>query len=125
MELTELERAVLEKLFAGDTTRLRVLRDQLNASTVRERERTGTGFLTRFDVDRGAVPPVDRSGHFGDVDADIDGLAHGAGFLVWIGDGYLEELEGYSYDEPWPEVVRSFMLRYRDARRDLGAFSGG
>ncbi len=26
-------------------------------------------------------------------------------------------LEGYSYDEPWPDVVRGYSLRYADQER--------
>jgi hypothetical protein len=57
--------------------------------------------------------------HFGDVNADLDGLQHGAGFVVFVRGGRLATLEGYSYDEPWPTEVRSFRLTYQREPREL------
>jgi hypothetical protein len=34
----------------------------------------------------------------------IDGLRHGMGFILWLKDGYLELLEGYSYEESTVEI---------------------
>ena len=36
---------------------------------------------------------------FGDVSAEIAGLKCGAGFLVYVDDGKIQMLKGYSYDE--------------------------
>ena len=44
-------------------------------------------------------------------------LAHGAGFVLFIRGGRLSMLEGYTYDEPWPDQVRGFSLRYSDPER--------
>jgi len=43
----------------------------------------------------------------------MDGLQYGAGFLIFVRDGTLKMLEGYSYSEPWPELIREFELSYR------------
>jgi hypothetical protein len=53
-----------------------------------------------------------KSFKFGDVVAEIEGLKHGAGFLLFITDGALDELEGYCYDEAWPKEVIGFKLAY-------------
>ncbi len=56
-----------------------------------------------------------RAGHsvkFGDVIAEIPGLSGGAGFLLYIENGILDVLEGYSYDEPWPTSTEGFTLRF-------------
>jgi hypothetical protein len=42
----------------------------------------------------------------------MDGLEHGAGFELLVKDGYLRMLEGYSYDEPWPDSIHTFDLYY-------------
>ena len=55
----------------------------------------------------------------GDVYAEIPGLEHGAGFVLYIKDGYLDMLEGYSYDEPWPSSVEGFALHYSSGERDV------
>jgi hypothetical protein len=54
-----------------------------------------------------------------DVGAEINGLKHGAGFTVFVRRGRLVTLEGYSYDEPWPEAIGDFELRYHSEPRNL------
>jgi hypothetical protein len=63
----------------------------------------------------------------GDVNAEVEGLKFGAGFVLFISDGKLEMLEGYSYDEQWPTEIKKFVLSYaggsiRDLRKTLGRF---
>jgi hypothetical protein len=84
-----------------------------------ERKLTGVGFSTTFSTDDAASPATIPAGgsRFGGVDATISGMAYGAGFLLWLKDGRLHELEGYSYDEPWPEQVVAFSLTYSDPSR--------
>jgi hypothetical protein len=55
------------------------------------------------------------------VIAKFSGLSSGAGFLLYVQDGVLHMLEGYTYDEPWPQEPLSFELSYasggqRDAK---------
>ncbi len=120
--LTHLERAVLDKLLAGDQPVLSVLRHQAANVEVVCRKFTGAGFTASLRV-AGDVPraPLTRGRiAFGDVTASIQGLKHGAGFVLFIRDGYVDLLEGYSYDEPWPADTDSFSLSYAGGTsRDL------
>jgi hypothetical protein len=110
--LTALERAVLERILAGEDARCAALRRQLEACTVRERELTGVGSFTRLHVPPEVprlVPPA--SFPIGDLEARIPGLARGAGFVLFVQDGALDLLEAYTYDEPWPPGdIASFSL---------------
>jgi len=57
---------------------------------------------------------------FGDVAAQVPGLKHDAGFLLFIKDGYIDFLEAYTYDEPWPTKIEKFDLSYLGGEsRDL------
>ena len=50
---------------------------------------------------------------FGDVVADIPGVKNGGlGFFLYVRDGYLHKLEGYTYGEDWPSNVSNFRLSY-------------
>jgi hypothetical protein len=49
---------------------------------------------------------------FGDVIGELPELSSGAGFLLYIKNGVLDILEGYSYDDPWPSSIGSFKLKY-------------
>ena len=57
--------------------------------------------------------------HLGGVEATIEGLEHGVGFTLFLTDGWLDNLEGYTYDEPWPDTIETFSLRYWRQPRDL------
>jgi hypothetical protein len=86
---------------------------------VASRKLSGSGFFTEFAAAEWIVPaemPTKRI-RFGDVEATIAGLKDGAGFLLYVDDGIIRMLEGYSFEEPWPEVVREFSLRYSDPSR--------
>jgi hypothetical protein len=120
-QLNELERSVLEKLLAGNGRVLSQLRKQLAVCDVENRELTGHGFFTTFAV-ASEAESASWSGRFGDVIAQIDGLEHGAGFLLTVESGFLLSLEGYSFEEPWPTDVRAFTLEYTQDPRDSSIF---
>jgi hypothetical protein len=114
---TPLEDAVLRKLLEGGRQWLSVLRAQFNVAQVSSREHTGTGFYTDFSVPHEAPAlPNEPSFRFGDVSAEINDLLYGAGFLVVVKDGYLDYLEGYSYEEPWPENIHAFHVYYSNSK---------
>jgi hypothetical protein len=101
-EPTELEQAVVDALLTGDDARLGALREQFSSATVTGREFTEAGFFTRFSVPataaRMAQPiknPID------DVCAELAGEESAAGFLLWLEDGALQALEGFSYGGIW------------------------
>jgi hypothetical protein len=89
------------ELSAGD---LLILTLQLDEAIILSREMTGHGSYTRFLVAESAPRlPDHRSLWFGTVNADMPGLEHGAGFQLYIKDGAVDQLEGFSYDGPWPD----------------------
>jgi hypothetical protein len=120
-ELTRLEQQVVQKLLSGESETLANLRSQLSACRAVKREMTGVGFYVNLEVPA-TVPRVTRSSFkLGDVNAAIEGLKHGAGFLLYVESGSLVMLEGYTYDEPWPEHIESFELSYDKVQRDWDA----
>ena len=121
-QLINLELTVMKLLLAGDDDVLVGLRRQFETSTVTNREFTGVGFFTTFGVPV-SVPKVaeGKSFKFGDVNASVAGLQHGAGFLLFVKDGVLKMLEGYSYDEPWPKQITTFELSYEKNCRNWAA----
>ena len=52
------------------------------------------------------------------VETTISGLRHGAGFVLFVDDGQLAMLEGFSYDGPWPQDIKEFSLRCWDPARE-------
>jgi len=122
--LSKIEKAVLEKLFDGKLPLLIQLRQQLTRCTVTKREFTGSGFYTTLGVPEDVRRIDGFDIKFGDVVGEIPELSSGVGFLLYIKDGVLDMLEGYSYDEPWPSSVDSFDLKYVDGEeRDWAALA--
>jgi len=109
IRLHPLERQVLDKLLALtdrelSVSDLKILTIQLGHAIILSREMTGHGFYTRFFVAESALRlPNHHSLWFGAVHADLPALSHGAGFQLYIKDGAVNELEGFSYDGPWPD----------------------
>jgi hypothetical protein len=113
--LNEMEKRALEMLLDGDDDRLAVLRRQLDGVTVAERELSGTGFFTRLSV-AADLPRLEGAKRLvmGDVYAEVTGLQHPAGFLLFVIDGALGMLECFSFDDRWPEgaeIRRAYYMR--------------
>lgn len=111
--LLPLERTVLDFALAGDHPTLDILRRQAQAVTVVARDLTGHGFFTQLAVDatRAAIGGGPRL-VISDLDGQTDALAHGVGFNVFVEDGYLAVIEGFSFDEPWPMGLSEVTLSY-------------
>lgn len=123
-KLNELEAAVLDKLLTGELAALACLRAQRQRIHVTKRESTGVGFFTEFGHPDDAVKlATSKSIRFGDVLAELDGLDHGAGFLLFIDNGLITMLEGYANaNEVWPDKPGRFVLQYWTPQRDLTPF---
>ena len=119
--LTSLQNQVLEMLLNGDDDVLGILREQAKHGSVTSNKETGVGFYTEFVV----PSEIQRAaGHHTFRLADVNGTAaninHGFGFVLFINDGALAGLEGYTYDEPWPNEIRDLKLTYSEgSSRDM------
>ena len=111
-KLSLIEEAVLTKLLTGNLPLLIQLQQQLEGCSVATRDLTGFGFYSTLDVPENIPRTPGLNGKFGDVIGEIPGLPSGAGFLLYVKDGVLDMLEGYSYDEPWPQSIEDFNLKY-------------
>jgi hypothetical protein len=114
--LTPLEKAVVDMMLDKSGEPFETVRQQLAHATVAKREFTGVGFFTDFSVSADA--PVRRdlaSMEISDVGAEFSSLQHGAGFVLFIRDGVVSMLEGFTYDEPWPERTDDFKVSRHQA----------
>lgn len=103
MTVEEFERAVMTALLAGDDPLLEALRNQYAAATVRDREITSTGFITRFELPPD-VPPIERKLlHLDDLQVELEGGKTPADTSVHVHNGRLRSLECFVYDGSFPE----------------------
>jgi len=103
MTIEELETQVMSALLAGDDPLLETLRQQYAASTVRDRERTATGFVTRFEVPASALPIERKLLHLDDLQVQLEGAATPAETSLHVHNGRLRSLECFVYDGTFPE----------------------
>ncbi|MCI0184656.1 hypothetical protein [Sulfoacidibacillus ferrooxidans] len=112
----------MNKLLDGDDETLAKLRKQFGASAVRSRDLTGAGFYTHFELNDESLRLVGRpSFHFGDVIANKGDGDDLLGFVLFVKDGFLDYLEGYTFGiEQWPEDLANYHLTYSNGEnRDI------
>jgi len=122
--LSALERAVLDLLLSREEDGYEALREQLTTAEVIARRMTGAGFFTDLGVSQDAPRAPSSVGnplghgkaHEQDVFADIEGMEYGAGFVLWLEDGQISTLEGFSYADAWPEEVTAFDVRWEKVK---------
>jgi hypothetical protein len=105
-ELDVLKSLILNEPSSDSQTLLK----QIVEITHVDREFTGVGFYCKLTVSPQAPRLLEQNLTLGNLKAEIDGLVYGAGFLLYIRDGALSLLEGYSYDEIWPETIQNYHL---------------
>ncbi len=104
VELLDLIARLMPLLLAGDRPTCSTLREQYADATIREIELTGVGFFARFDI-RADAPRTEPKGFAGgNVVITLEGVEHGAGCVLFVRDGAIAMLEGYTNgSEAWPE----------------------
>jgi hypothetical protein len=109
--LTPLEQAVIDMLLDKQGEQFDTIRQQMSHATIAERRSTGVGVYIDFVIPANAPARRDLADMtIGGVGATFPGLQHGAGFLLFIRDGVVTMLEGYTYDESWPARTDQFTL---------------
>lgn len=116
--LTKFESDVLGALLDGDNDVLKTLKLQIEQAEI-ERESTGAGFYLNFNVDRECPRVFPNKFRISDVTAEIAGLKYGAGFVLFVNDGAVSQLEGYSYEEPWPDTIKTYKFKQMNEPRNL------
>lgn len=97
MNITPLERAVLEAMCIRMPGEADALRSQMGTAVVLNRTNTGVGFYTTFEPRYPKQPLTNRV--IGDVFARVTGLANPVSFLLFTKDGRIDFLEGAATDE--------------------------
>lgn len=111
MNLTLLEKAVLEMMIEDSGEHFETIKQQLAAASIGRREFSGVGFFSHFIVQSSATINRDLPDmELKNVGAEFPDLKHGAGFVLFIRDGVINMLEGFTYDENWPEKIDVFKL---------------
>jgi hypothetical protein len=103
-EIGQLDRAVLEFMLNRNGAVYSQLRDQIPLLKSAGREMSGVGYFAYFRPSGEAKPASDRINiEISDVGGTTPDLKHGVGFILFVRDGLIEMLEGFTVgDEDWP-----------------------
>ena len=120
--LNSLEAGALAYLLRGEHPSLDALRRQAEGVSVDTREFTGAGFFARLRLS-GNPPPLPGAPTFqiGDVCAELEGLEHGVGFVLFVNEGTMHLLECHLWGDdrfPEPPVVRRFFYLHHPRRSE-------
>jgi hypothetical protein len=103
-EVLDLTARLMSLLLAGHHPTNAVLREQYASASIREVRLTGVGFFIGFYVPPAVARTVPTSFEGGNVSIEVDGIKHPAGCVLFIRDGVISQLEGYTYGwDAWPE----------------------
>lgn len=111
MKLTELEKAVIDKLLVDrklSPTRSEI---DLDAIEVSSRDFSGQGFLTELvPSEQLKIFGSDVSLRWGDVGARLNAAKVETGYVVYVDDGVINAVEGFTYGDDWPTEIEAIEL---------------
>lgn len=110
----EFERAVMQRMLEDDTSVNRLLREQYNNAHIINRNFTGAGFFTTLSIPEHIARITEPVAYgYGDVLCSLNDTILSGGFVLFIRDGAMTCLEGYTFCDAWPESITTYKL-YRD-----------
>jgi hypothetical protein len=116
--LYPIEAAALSRLLSGEGETAVRLRRQLEKARIIGREFTGSGFFVDFDVDPALALPGAVSLTLDNAHADVPGLDGGLGFLLFVRQGLVRTLEGFTYGDQYDHHPKLFEMTERNASNE-------
>ncbi len=98
---------VMNKLLEGDNIILEKLRTQYDTAEIVSIDSSDVGFFVDFNVNHNGYlsePMIRDSFEIGDVNGSYKGIDYAVGFLLFIREGKISTLEGYTISvDHWPD----------------------
>ena len=107
-----LEAKVINKLLEKKTNTNQILQTQYSSAVI-TREFTGSGFFSNFKIPNSlphVIPPA--TFNLGNLFCDINEIKQFGGFVLYIENGMIHCLEGYSFEYEWPKIITRYHLYY-------------
>lgn len=106
MKFDEFEKIIISDIIEQYPEYKQKLQSQLEKITVQKREFSTYGFSTYYAVTAGEDTLGDgKNLQLGKHQWNINGLTRGSDYILWIKNGLISCLEGFSYNEPWPDEI--------------------
>lgn len=110
-EIVALVGRLVPQLVSGDDPALIALQEQFRVATIAEVEMTGCGFYVDFSIpsDAPRTTPLNFAG--GNAEIVLERAPLGAGCVLFVKDGRLATLEGYTFGDEWAEGARVLAVK--------------
>lgn len=121
MEHNELANIVMEMLLRGDDTVLTILREQYKSARIVSEKCNNAGFYITYQINDAPIIPneYNRTFQIGDLNGLVDNINGAVGFVLFVKNGYIIMLEGYTNIlDQWPESDSQIELQYSTEQRD-------
>jgi hypothetical protein len=110
MTLNELEKALIKNFLMHSGNFIEDDATFFSTISIKSREYTGVGFFTKFhQTEKLKINHEQKSSRLGNLGAKLNN-AIDTGYLFYIENGYLELIEGYTYDSDWPNEIHSIYV---------------
>lgn len=106
IKISKFEEMIITDIIEHNPDYREILLSQFNAAKVKERKKYERGFCTDYVIDDGVQT-------FGDgVDMRLSGsqwnindVDNGTDYILWVKNGKISSLEGFTYEEKWPDEI--------------------
>ena len=106
MKFEEFEKIIITDILEQYPEYKQKLQAQFEKSVVQKREFFRCGFSTDYAVTAAEETlGDDKNLQLGNHQWNINGLNYGSDYILWIKNGLISSLEGFSYQEPWPDEI--------------------
>ena len=105
MKLEQIEKGILQQFL---NYQYPYLSDKINFDSLNIKKRifTGVGFLTHLKKDPLLkITDENESYEWGKIGAKINDNKIDIGFLIYVKNGFIDAIEGYTYDREWPSEI--------------------
>ena len=106
MKFDEFEKIIITDIIEQYPEYKQKLQAQFEKSVVQKREFSTYGFPTYYTATAKEETLGDTVNmQLGKSQWKINGLQHGSDYILWIKNGFITCLEGFSYNESWPDEI--------------------
>lgn len=105
MRLEQIEKDILQQFLNYQYPHLS---DKINFDSLNVKNRifTGVGFLTYLNKDNSLkITDENQSFEWGNIGAKLNDNKIDVGFLIYVKNGFIDAIEGYTYDVDWPNEI--------------------
>ena len=106
MTMTELEKTIIKKILADPE--LKPVRSSVNFNSVKvnNRNMSASGFLSEFEQSEELkLFDTSVSLRWGKIGAKLNASHLDTGYLVYVDNGYVTAVEGFTYGNIWPDHI--------------------